>query len=122
MGIANFLEFIRKADSLATKFKVVDPEVYSVATTNVVHRCIPLRYREILNESLGGLNVPEKQKLQKIKDFLSKKKVAAQQECQLVDGESGIADKSTRPSVGRSNNLEGRDRVGIQPKGGQPLK
>ena len=103
---------------MATKFKVVEPEVYSVATTNVIRRCIPFRYREMLNESLGDLNIPEKEKLQKIKEFLAKKKIAAQQECQLVDGESRV-ERPVKPIGGRSSNVGGRDREATQPAGGQ---
>ena len=103
MGIASVLEFVRRAGCLASEFKVVEPQVYSVATTNVVRCCIPFRYREMLNESLGDLNVSEKEKLQKIKVFLQKKKVAAQQECQLQDGELG-AEKPGKSGGGRSNN------------------
>ena len=53
MAIANVLEFIRKAESLVTQFSVLESEVYSVATTNVIRRSIPFRYREMQNETFG---------------------------------------------------------------------
>ena len=107
-------KFIRKAESLASEYKVVESKVYSVATTNVIRCCIPFRYREMLNESLGDLNVPEQEK---IKEFLSKKKIAAQQECQLQEGEAG-SQKTSRPVGNKSNNI-GRDNDRSQPSAGQ---
>ena len=59
----------------------------------------------MLNEALGDLNVTEKEKLKKIKEFLEKKKVAAQQECQLQEGESESREKVRKNPGGRTNNI-----------------
>ena len=57
----------------------------------------------MLNETLGELNVSEREKLVKVKEFLTKKKTAAQQECQLQEGDLDL--KRSRPKLLQTEGL-----------------
>ena len=86
MAIATILEFIRKGKKLAEDFPQLQPDVYSAFTSNTIRRYLPFKFQDQLNDHIGALQMTEKDKLEKIKDFLELKKVSAQQQCQVTGG------------------------------------
>ena len=89
LAIASVLEFIRKAKKLASDFPQLKSDIESTYTTNTIRKLLPMKFQDQFNDYLGeeGLNIIEKDKLEKIKKFLEKKKLSAQAQFQVTGGQ-----------------------------------
>ena len=76
-AIARVIEFLRQADYLAKEYTELSSEVYSSATLTLLRKVLPRDYIEKVNDTVSDVSASSEQKMNKIKEFLEKKKTSA---------------------------------------------
>ena len=78
LAIARVIEFIRQAEVLGIEFPdALGAEVFSSNTLHLLKCVMPREYIEKVNDAVCSINISDKDKIMKIKDFLEEKRRSA---------------------------------------------
>ena len=76
-AIARVIEFLRQSAHLAKEYPELTSEVYSSSTLSLLRKVLPRDYIEKVNDTISDVSATSEQKMNKIKEFLEKKKTSA---------------------------------------------